>query len=376
MAAALPGGDPLAAALAAGETPSPEMVAAAGQRGGIEPSRARWLLLALAAALGLSIFLTPRANIARFVDLEKSPEILRERAREILQTRGARKARRLRELVPNRRVLPRLGSRSRRLPAAIFRETPWRSSIARRRRRSFRRWRRPGRLLTPIVESLNPAPVEPGMAEVWVDPRGRLLRLAIVPPQVQNESRPLPRKRIGAVCFVRRASTSSRFTPVEPRWSPRNFATVRAAWEGPHPEHPGVTMRVEAASYGGRPVSFLWIGPWTRPSAMRRSRPRAPAPGVRFRGVPSPAACSAAPSSRAEMSSPAEATSGARCASGRPCLLLQGAMWASRRRTTWRPPTRAGSSSPVSATRPEWDSGSGSSTSPSSPSRAAAGPRC
>ena len=33
VAAALPGGDPLAAAIAAGETPSPEMVAAAGDRG-------------------------------------------------------------------------------------------------------------------------------------------------------------------------------------------------------------------------------------------------------------------------------------------------------------------------------------------------------
>jgi hypothetical protein len=31
VAAALPGGDPLAAALAAGETPSPELVAAAGK---------------------------------------------------------------------------------------------------------------------------------------------------------------------------------------------------------------------------------------------------------------------------------------------------------------------------------------------------------
>src|SRR5262249_2972680 len=37
VAAALPGGDPLAAALAAGETPSPEMVAAAGQEGGLRP---------------------------------------------------------------------------------------------------------------------------------------------------------------------------------------------------------------------------------------------------------------------------------------------------------------------------------------------------
>ncbi len=37
VAAALPGGDPLAAALAAGETPSPEMVAAAGEHEGLRP---------------------------------------------------------------------------------------------------------------------------------------------------------------------------------------------------------------------------------------------------------------------------------------------------------------------------------------------------
>src|SRR6185369_12622715 len=37
LAAALPGGDPLAAALAAGETPSPEAVAAAGSTEGLNP---------------------------------------------------------------------------------------------------------------------------------------------------------------------------------------------------------------------------------------------------------------------------------------------------------------------------------------------------
>src|SRR6202011_2738907 len=45
VAAALPGGDPLAAALAAGETPSPEMVAAAGQSEGIRPALALTLLV-------------------------------------------------------------------------------------------------------------------------------------------------------------------------------------------------------------------------------------------------------------------------------------------------------------------------------------------
>src|SRR5947208_8386479 len=44
VAAALPGGDPLAAALAAGETPSPEMVAAAGATEGMKPRLALGLL--------------------------------------------------------------------------------------------------------------------------------------------------------------------------------------------------------------------------------------------------------------------------------------------------------------------------------------------
>ncbi len=47
VAAALPGGDPLAAALAAGETPSPEMVAAAGQGEGLR-ARTAWGLFAFA----------------------------------------------------------------------------------------------------------------------------------------------------------------------------------------------------------------------------------------------------------------------------------------------------------------------------------------
>src|SRR6185369_14308081 len=45
--AALPGGDPLEAALRAGETPSPEMVAAAGEEGSLS-SGTSWALFGLA----------------------------------------------------------------------------------------------------------------------------------------------------------------------------------------------------------------------------------------------------------------------------------------------------------------------------------------
>src|SRR5262249_50879281 len=52
VSAALPGGDPLAAALAAGETPSPEMVAAAGETVGLRPRIALVCLAAVLVALG------------------------------------------------------------------------------------------------------------------------------------------------------------------------------------------------------------------------------------------------------------------------------------------------------------------------------------
>ena len=57
VAAALPGGDPLAAALAAGETPSPEMVAAAGEKEGTRPS------LAVACLIGVLLLLSACAYL-------------------------------------------------------------------------------------------------------------------------------------------------------------------------------------------------------------------------------------------------------------------------------------------------------------------------
>ena len=53
----------LAAALAAGETPSPEMVAAAGPEGSIRPAVAwAYLMAAVVLILGTSTFLAPRAT--------------------------------------------------------------------------------------------------------------------------------------------------------------------------------------------------------------------------------------------------------------------------------------------------------------------------
>ncbi len=85
VASALPGGDPLAAALAAGETPSPEMVAAAGEEGAVRPAVA-WSLLG--AVLATGIFIIALARFSTDLALgppSKSPDSLADRARDLVR---------------------------------------------------------------------------------------------------------------------------------------------------------------------------------------------------------------------------------------------------------------------------------------------------
>src|SRR5207237_2811313 len=68
---ALPGGDPIAAALAAGQTPSPRAVAAAGTEGSLSP-RAAWSLLAvIAVALAAVIVMARTAHVTRRIPFDK-----------------------------------------------------------------------------------------------------------------------------------------------------------------------------------------------------------------------------------------------------------------------------------------------------------------
>ena len=88
VAAALPGGDPLAAALAAGETPSPEMVAASGETEGLRPVVAWGLLAGVMLLVSAAILMSAEAKLYRRVPLETPPDALAQRARDILQRAG------------------------------------------------------------------------------------------------------------------------------------------------------------------------------------------------------------------------------------------------------------------------------------------------
>jgi hypothetical protein len=81
---ALPGGDPLAAALAAGETPSPRVVAAAGADGTLTPRQA-WTMLAAVAAImtGYTAF-----RVSSTPTLPTPSAVLWSRSATILETLG------------------------------------------------------------------------------------------------------------------------------------------------------------------------------------------------------------------------------------------------------------------------------------------------
>lgn len=106
-----------------------------------------------------------------------------------------------------------------------------------------------------------------GMATVWLNPQGRLLGLIAVPPQVDSSADTpvtLPWDMLMTEAGVDPA-TCMRVPPV---WLPPTFSDSRSAWEGSSPHWPGLPLRIEAAAYKGKPVYFKVIGPWTQANRM------------------------------------------------------------------------------------------------------------
>jgi Protein kinase domain len=272
VAAALPGGDPLAAALAAGETPSPEMVAAAGAKEGMRPRVALVLLAIVALGLVASLLIAESTQLVNRVTLDSPPEVLATRAREIVG---------------------RLG-----LPADAAADTAYGFEInggylnyVQTHDKSRTRWESLAKSGLPAMtfwyrQSPNPlfaqeffgpgavggGQVHPGdpamdttaMALVVLDTTGQLVRFEVVPPEksapVQNAKTPH-----WAGFFAASGLNIAEFQAAEPEWAPLAPTDSRLAWTGALPGRADVPIRVEAAAFHGQPVYYRMIFPWTRP---------------------------------------------------------------------------------------------------------------
>jgi predicted Ser/Thr protein kinase len=269
VAAALPGGDPLAAALAAGETPSPDLVAAsAGQVIGMRPGWA--VACAAAAVVGLvsMAILSPMVRWIGHVNLELPPDALTLRAREIAQSLGYKDrpvdwARGFIydhdyiRFVERKHAADKRSYLSSSHPQAIvfwYRQSP--------------------RYLEPLgdretVGMANPPETLSGMVGEQLDARGRLLAFTAIPPQV-DKSPPVAVPLDWKPLFEAAGLDLSKFKESPPVWTPLAIADARVAWDGVWPEMPDQPLHVEGAAWRGRPVYFDLIGPWTRPARMEQ----------------------------------------------------------------------------------------------------------
>jgi serine/threonine-protein kinase len=266
LAAALPGGDPLAAALAAGETPSPEMVAAAGLKEGLSPIVAWALLAGVLLAMVAGVWVKGRTDLFQRLKPSKSPDAIAERAREFIKAAGYSEepADTEVDLKPDNDFSAFLNN-----PKSDSLPIPWNNvSELSPIFFSYRQSPHPlERSTFPILRFsqnwVDPPLFYPGEVMVQLDTEGRLRTLRAIPPVMASSDAPAAVPDWSAL-FSAAGLTISDWTPTEPRRVPESFADTLAAWQGAFGSAPEIPIRIEAAALRGKPVSFTVVYPWTQ----------------------------------------------------------------------------------------------------------------
>jgi hypothetical protein len=280
VAAALPGGDPIAAALAAGETPSPEMVAASDEKEGFSAQTAAWCFAGVAVSLVAAAFSGQYASVVSRSRLDLPPEALAYRAQETLKRLGYTEN-------PAKTAYGFDAWDRDYLPLLVHRDQATQDSILMAGRPAIVGfWYRQHRNKF-WVDSFLPAPqigndvityelppnTEPGMIRAFLDPKGRLLQLEVRPLPGKADAGPSSEGRAPdwRQLFAEADLDSGRFKPAASISVPPVAADVHMAWTGTFAEDPSGTVRVEAAWWQGKPVFFDIRGFWRHESTLYAS---------------------------------------------------------------------------------------------------------
>lgn len=296
VSAMLPGGDPLAAAIAAGRTPSPELVAAAGHAGVFGISRLVILSATVLLSLVLVVLWSPLLSLIEMSPLHKPPEVLVDHAEsDILSNLGYQ----------DPGLLAAMGYQIRARDPVIYSahgfdvyeellaeitrqdQSPdrWLRVTNRSRPSPVDFWYRASpvpwtalgtddRITVGMVTMEDPPINTPGMISMRLSPTGQLRELVVTPqPGIERIAEPstrpepdthrLRKLQDNAYAALLQAAelelgnARGQFRPVPPKLVPPVFADHRAAWEGEYDD--GVDVHVEAATLNGMPVYFRTI---------------------------------------------------------------------------------------------------------------------
>ena len=271
VAAALPGGDPLAAALAAGETPSPEMIAAAGETSAFSPAIGLSLFAAVIVGILAVALLSDRTLLIAKIPMEKSVDALEDRARDVVAKLGYTD-----KPADTARGFLVLGDYIAYVVGTDRSATRW-NSLSNAFFPTLRFWYRTSpRELQTLGDGWRPGYGDPpmtisNMRSVVLDSQGHLTQFTVVTPQVDDAQTPSVQMDWNPL-FDAAGLDMKTFTPADSTWVPNSYADERKAWEGPMPGRSDITLRVEAASYRGRAAFFQIVGPWSR--RPRQDQPR------------------------------------------------------------------------------------------------------
>ena len=270
VAASLPGGDPLAAALAAGETPSPEMVAAAGsESAALSPLRGLSWLAAVLALLFAVLALDDAFMLTSRAPFNRSAEVLLDRARTLERDLGLGTD--AADYAYGFGASPEYFAWLERTRPGQDRYAP----LADAQPSAIVYWYRSSpRLLFSngaqgYVDFADPPVTVTGMVNMVFGTDGTLYEFHLVPAHVESLGAAAPNPINWEAFFKAAGLDYSRFQPATPDWTPRSYSDSRVAWTGTLAHMPEVPIRIDAASHRGWPTYFQFTGPWVRPSRMQ-----------------------------------------------------------------------------------------------------------
>jgi hypothetical protein len=262
VAMALPGGDPIAAALAAGETPSPEMVAASGEKEGFSPRTALLCSVGGVVLIAITFWMFQSSGLVGAVTIDIPPDALAFHAQDLLKQLGYTQQPLSTAYgfdccdASNLHFVEQQGARR---DALLATDQPPVLRFWYRQHQS----RLQADLSTGAITYNLPANIDPEMIRLSVDGKGRLIELDARPKSIQTAEQPAPAFD-WAKLFSAAGLDMARFTSVPPERTPPMAFNARAAWTGTYGEGRPEQVRVEAAAWQGRPVYFDVAGNWHR----------------------------------------------------------------------------------------------------------------
>jgi predicted Ser/Thr protein kinase len=275
VAGALPGGDPLAAALAAGETPSPQLVAAAGEAERIAPRVAITAFAAVILGMLLSAYMALRVSGLELIHPALPPEVLAVKAQEIIKSIGysERAVDQAAQFYFQTEFTDYVATHDSPRPnwESIFTQQPqtlvyaYRQSPVYLAPNGYQ-----GISITPgIVQFDDPPAIQSGMINLILDTEGRLTYFQAVPNEF-DPNQPPPASVNWQPLFAAAGLDVTQLQTANPQWVSLAAFDARTAWTGKWPESRR-PLRVEAAAFRGKPVYFQLVGPWTTPTRMQIS---------------------------------------------------------------------------------------------------------